>query len=265
MSPAELSEFHEFCHWVGPRLEANPSLSQSARDRICVENIKRRAQWAESTFLAYSEITIPGGFSKTMLSDLGIVGQTGLLLILVWGFFAMRRETHAIAAFVDRDENSKRVSAWDPSEYTLIPQNECLSAEHYAYAYQSVSQRFMFVFTSYSRPLLGITMVLAAIPALVPGYNLFTDLRDLWDNLREVEPPLFVKTGVELVLYFVLLTVVRSQLTYIARTSTLLNGWNLAVRDVWMGEWDETDDRPASHVEIDVRNQKAQAVKPPAA
>jgi len=51
--------------------------------------------------------------------------------------------------------------------------------------------------------------------------------------------------------------------TYIVRTSVLLNGWNLAVRDVWMKDWIDPKDEKAPLVHVNRMAQKAHRVDTP--
>src|SRR5204862_1308337 len=98
--------------------------------KLCKEMIKQRFEWAERSHLDATIISFPGGFAKVIVSDLGIIGQIGLLLILSWSFFAVRRENHAIRAIVDMDEASRNLNRWFPKRFKLIPKNSAFSAEH---------------------------------------------------------------------------------------------------------------------------------------
>ena len=52
-------------------------------------------------------MSFPGGFPKIEESDLGVIGQVGLLLILAWLFYTVRRENNALQSFVDIDKDTR--------------------------------------------------------------------------------------------------------------------------------------------------------------
>src|SRR5262249_15637066 len=133
-----------------------------------------------------------------------------------------------------------------------------LSAEHVAYAYHSVAQRFVFIFSHHTKPLLALTLLLLSIPAIVAFWNLGTDIRDLVVHfLQPLNTSILLRTVIESLLFIcVLLTTIRIARAEIG-TSVLLNGWFLASRDVWMDQWDEGTHEPASPAIIDVRQQIA--------
>jgi hypothetical protein len=223
---------------------------------LCKTIIKLRLDWVSKGFLESTLITFPGGFARLHISDLGIVGQAGLLLILAWGFFAIRRENHAFRAIVDMTPESRRVSGLFPNRFDLTPTDPYFSAEHLAYAYHAVAQRFVFILSSYSSPLLWLTLLLCAFPAIVAGWNAYTDVRDVFQH-QFFEQSLVVRTMIEIVLYLAVCLLTSFSIRYVLDSTVLLNGWFLAVRDVWMEEWDETNNAKAEAVTVDVSVQKA--------
>jgi hypothetical protein len=46
----------------------------------------------------------------------------GMLVILLWLFFAARREKHAIRAIVDMDSETRKRNKWFPQKYVLYSQ-----------------------------------------------------------------------------------------------------------------------------------------------
>ena len=48
---------------------------------------------------------------------------------------------------------------------------------------------------------------------------------------------------------------------FVVDTSVLLNAWQLAVQDVWIKDWDESNEKPAPIVEIDLVAQNAKLVE----
>jgi hypothetical protein len=243
------------CKHIVPSLPLE-AISDEERERLCALVVKSRHDWAEKAYLDSTLVSFPGGFAKLSISDLGIVGQVGLFLILSWCFFSMRRENHAIRAIVDMDSASRENNRWFPTSFILEPKDPYFSAENVAYAYHSVAQRFVFLFSQHSRPLLIYTVMLIMAPAIVASWNMYTDLRDI--IATPVEFSLVVKTFIEMVIlglvWWVTLAIVRLQID----TSVLLNGWHLASRFVWMEEWDETNTDPASRAKIDVLTQTAE-------
>src|SRR5262245_34039654 len=105
------------------------------KEAILSEAKKFRAAYDEALVISF-----PGGFGKFAISDLAVVGQFGLLLILSWCFFATRRENHAVRAFVDMDQYSRNIAGWFPVAYILEPKAKFLLAEHLTYAYRAVAQ-----------------------------------------------------------------------------------------------------------------------------
>lgn len=253
------------CQRVSGILTADEAQGKERLDEEKEEDCKRalqaRSDWAEKAFLDSTLISFPGGFSKLQSSDLGIVGQVGLLLILAWQFYAIRRENHAIRSFVDIDEHHRRIQGWGPSKkFILEPQDVDLSAEHLAYAYQATAQRFVFLFSRWSKPLLGVTVGLTCVPALVATLHVISDGFDL--NAYGLIPSLAARFSAEVILLILVWYVSIGLSRYVIDTGTVLNGWYLAVTNVWMDEWDETTNYPASKVDVDIRDQSAKIYVP---
>jgi hypothetical protein len=259
---ADQDELLKWCPRVAPALyqpAANIPMDRATpQDKLelCKSIIKLRLEWVSKGFLDSTLITFPGGFSRLHVSDLGIVGQAGLLLILTWGFFAIRRENHAFRAIVDMTPESRKVVGLFPREFDLMPKDPYFSAEHLAYAYHAVAQRFVFIFSSYSTPLLGLTLLLCSFPALVAGWNAYTDLRDVFRH-EFFDQSFVVRTMIEIVLYLAVCFLTFASVRLVLDSTVLLNGWYLAVRDVWMEEWDETNNAKAETVTIYVSAQRA--------
>ena len=253
-------ELKQWCARTFPRVASANDRQLPADDKLefCKQTAKTAFEWVDKAYLDSTLLSFPGGFAKLSVSDLGVIGQIGMLIILFWLFYAARRENHAIRAIVDMDTETRKKDSWSPQRFVLESQDQYLSAEHVAYAYHSVAQRFVFIFSHHSRPLLSLTFLLLSIPALVGVWNFVTDVRDLVDLfLQPVNFAILLRTTIEaFLLICVLLTTFR-----IARaeldTSVLLNGWFLAARDVWMEEWDETTHEPASPAIVFVNEQKA--------
>lgn len=227
--------------------------------KFCSSPIKERREWAEKTFLESTSMSFPGGFQKIQQSDLGVIGQLGLILVLVWLFYALRRENHAIRAFVDVNEHTRKTGQRFPVSYILEPQERFFSAEHLAYAYHAVSQRFLFIFSKYHRPLLGTTVLLVAVPAAVATLHVLSDVRDVRDY--NWAPPLSIRLLVEGVLLVLVWFVTIKIIALVVESSLLLNGWYLASKNVWIDEWDENTDEPASAVRVKMLEQTTEIVR----
>jgi len=223
--------------------------------KYCRDLIKARLDFAEKQYLDIHVISFPGGFAKLHTSDLGIMGNVGILLLLTWSFYSSRRENHAIQAFVDMDARDRRTNRWLPSEFTLSSIDPTLSAEHIAYAYHAVAQRFVFLFSSYSKPLLTATIGLFTIPFIVSLINFATDIRDVIGTRWEIS--IYIRVGVEFLLVLGVFILTLRIILFAKDTSILLNGWYLAVNDVWMKDWNEETSDPARDVKINVSQQSA--------
>ncbi len=257
---ASQEKFRSICCHILPAHEGStctPSTLTRREVGECRKRVKERAAWANVAARETHFVAFPGGLGKTTVSDLGIVGQAGMLLILTWTYYAARRENHAIRALVDVDSDTRRQRRWFPRQFTLVPQDQGLSAEHLAYAYHAIAQRFMFLFSTHSRPLLGATIVLCCAPAVVATWNCATDLRDCLDGWDFFERAVFIRTGIAFLLLALVTYVSLRIIRFAMDTSVVLNGWHLASRDVWMDEWDETTVDRASDVEVDAERQRA--------
>jgi hypothetical protein len=234
--------------------------------RECRATILAQAKTFHDAYNEGRAIALPGGLGRFSVGDLSVVGQLGLLLILSWCFFATRRENHAVRAFVDMDAHSRRTVGWFPIAYVLEPQARFFVSEHFAYAYRSVAQRFVFLFSQHSKPLFAFTALLCTVPALVATWNAYTDIRDL-SVLMQFRGGLLPigsflsKTIIEVVLLALVWVITYKLVRFDVETSTLLNGWHLAVQDVWMVDRDTARRAPA-RVRICVPAQTATAVLP---
>jgi hypothetical protein len=205
----------------------------------------------------YWNVKLPGLIARVTVFDMDIVGLVGLLIIFLWFFYAARRENHAIRSFVYFAEEAAR-NKWFPQRFTLVPQNAHLGPEHYAYAYQGVAHRFLFLFSSISGPLLVMTIILISFPLLIALWNYGTDLRDFckFDLETQVGIRVVIQSVLTACVFILTIGIIRKQV----ETSVLLNSWSLANRDVWEASWDETVTRPAQNVTIDREIQKAYPV-----
>jgi hypothetical protein len=224
----------------------------------CRQTALDRHAFAEKAYLESTMVTLPVGLGRLHVSDFGIMGNAAILLILIWTYYAMRRENHAIKTFVDFDKKTPRNGLMAPSVYYLQPQDPNLSAEHYAFSYHAVSQRFVFLFSTHARPLLITTATLGSIPAIASALNWGTDTMSLVAYSSLFEPSVYARYALEIALFAIVLLVTWNILCLMVETSVLLNGWQLAVSDVWMKEWDESTDDPASDVRIDTNAQTAE-------
>lgn len=242
------------CEWLSLDSYQCGGLTLGQRN-ACATEMSDFHKWVRVKRSDSYMVQLPGGFQPMTVSDLGVFGTAGLILILIWLFYAVRRENHAFRSFVDIDGGSPRkLYLSPPSTYTLVPDGHGLSAEHLAYAYHAISQRFVFIQSNRSRPLVGLTAVLLLLPATVAALHLFGDVLDLYE-MASATPldagPLYVRVALELGLTFTAAFLTSQIILYAEDSSVLLNGWSLAVRHVWMSEWDETNDDPAHSVRID--------------
>ena len=227
----------------------------------CRQLVGERYAFSEKAVSELALISLPTGMGKLHISDFGIMGNAAVLLILIWLYYSMRRENHAIKSFVDFDERYRRVGLALPSSFTLSPQDANLSAEHYAYSYHAVAQRFVFLFSTHSRPLFYTTIGLGSVPAITSTLNFVSDGYSLASLGAIFEPAVYVRFAIEVALFILVWVVTLSILSIMVETSVLLNGWSLAVRDVWMREWDESNDDFATDVRISVSDQSAERIQ----
>ncbi|MBI4273766.1 MAG: hypothetical protein HY659_03575 [Rhizobiales bacterium] len=241
-----------------PTSVKDTNIPSELRLQLCAKSTKERYEWAEKAYLESTLVSFPGGFGKLSVADLGVIGEAGLLLIMSWAFFTARRENHSVRAIVDMDDVSRRRYYWCPRVFKLEPQDGHLSAEHYAYAYHTVAQRFVLLFSRHSQPLLLFTVLICLVPAGVASWNLGTDIRDA-HKLKEAILYRRIEFSTALLAFIYYLTGL--VIWFQVRTSVVLNAWYLAVRDVWMEEWDERTADSASVVKIDVLKQTAKKVR----
>jgi hypothetical protein len=227
--------------------------------KVCLAHLDDKAKSLSKMLDEQRNVSFPGGFPKTFVNDLGVVALTGLLLLHAWLFFAVRRENHSIASFVDMDRHTQSIGRVFPKTFDLIPRYRFLSPEHLAYAYHSISQRFVFIFSTHSRPLLLATSLLLWCPSLVALWNLITDVRDVILKAEELQPvSVHLKMLVETALVVMDLVISWFTWRFTMRSSMLLNGWNLACNEVWIHDWDERDPEDvAATVRVDVNAQRA--------
>jgi hypothetical protein len=247
------ADFVNWCKFV-PTSVNGADIPQDTQLQLCAEATKRRYEWADKAFLESTLVSFPGGFGKLSVADLGVIGEVGLLLIMSWAFFTARRENHSVRAIVDMDDASRRRSYWCPRAFKLEPQDEHLSAEHYAYAYHTVAQRFVLLFSRHSQPLLLFTVLLCLAPAAVATWNFGTDIRDA---VKLKQAVLYRRVEFSAALLASIYYLTGLVIWFQVRTNVVLNAWYLAVRDVWMDEWDERTADRASVVKIDVVKQTA--------
>lgn len=282
-------EFEKACEGqVGHLWKLPGALSQQQKLDACKSYARRKFYWMKKSGLEAQTVSFPWGFGKVSTGDLGIIAQLGLLLIISWMFFAIRRENSAIRALIDMDEESMAQHRWLRKDYILIPKNKYLSPEHMAYAYHAVANRFQFISSSQSKPLLVFTVFFSLLPLLVVLWNLYTDTRDAihpdlyplkngwdmalaaWKARLSGWPPdwklilqerhsidVLYRVGGEIILFISVMMMTYLSLRTEFNTNQLLNGWSLAVRDVWMDQWDERTNDPAEPVQINLKDQTA--------
>jgi hypothetical protein len=248
------------------RLQVNESLSPEKQPALspdqkkdCEKSLTERRSWAEKAYLDSTAMSFPGGFQKVEESDLGVIGQCGLILLLAWLFYAQRRETHAIQTFVDVNSHTRHHGTVFTLEFVLEPQNDFLSAEHLAYAYHAVAQRFLLIFARFATPLLTVTILLLAIPAIVATLHVLGDPRDAaaYQWVEHLTARFVFEVILLIIVWFVTLMIIK----YVIESSRLLAAWSLASKEVWLDEWDENTDHPASKVKVNIRNQTAEKLK----
>lgn len=269
-SPSARAPFVHYCMRHFADLMEEGSKEAVAMDagklQHCAAEIEEQAKWARGARLDASLVTFPGGFARVTVADLAVIGELGLIIILAWSYFALRRENFAVRSIVDMDDATRLacggVTGWLPGRFALVPKGRLLSAEHLAFAFHAVAQRFLFILTTRSRMLLAATLALAVFPAAVATLNWGTDLRDLVEDVlgyRRAALPFraYVMVGIEVGLLALTWIITISTAKLIVETGVLLNGWALAVEKIWMEEWDERTDDPASPVVIEARTQRA--------
>jgi hypothetical protein len=115
----------------------------------CVEALKRRRDALEKDV----SVSLPG-FSGLNGRLVGTIGLMGLFGILLWEFYAFRRENHAIRAFIDLKRSTWRPWHWAiwPRRVILCATDRHFAAAHVAYAYVAVAQKFLFLISTRQSP-----------------------------------------------------------------------------------------------------------------
>lgn len=237
-------------------------------DRDFRERLPTQLTWAGGVVRESRLVAFPFNLGKITISDLCILGQAGLLLILAWSFFALRRENHALVSLIDFDKQTQKravcavfaylfLPKWlGQLRYGIVPQDRYLSAEHLAYANHVTAQRFLFIFSRRAKPLLKTTLALGLLPLGVAAWNFGTDVRDVFRMGSTPTPTVHLRVLLEIVMLLAVSVVTARTMWFAMHTAVVLNGWHLATR-VWMEEWDERTDDPASPVIVDALTQQA--------
>ncbi|WP_157278132.1 hypothetical protein [Methyloversatilis thermotolerans] len=203
------------------------------------------------------------GLPKIQLTDLSPIGNLTVTILATWMFFAARRENHALLTFVDFDQHTRRNSTLFPTSVTLCGQDNYISAEHLCYAYQAISQRFLIIASSHSNPSRVAIILLTTFAPLTASINLIIDFRDAFSfpaiAFRSFALHLFFNSTLVVLIWIITTRTLIKQI----ETSTLLNSWYIAVRDVWMEEWDESNEERASPVRVDIGEQTGKKAGPP--
>jgi len=253
-------EKREFCNRILPDTQRNPIIERAHKfadvhEKLCDDLIEWRRGKAATAEYESQFVSFPGGFGKLYVPDLAIMGNIGLSLLLIWLYFASRRENQAVKTFVEIRDGNKRGLFADVYKYVLDPQDKRLGPEHYVYVYHAIAERFLFILSQWSRPLLRTTAGLISLPALVSALHFYTDARDVLS--KSYEKSVLLLTMCELSLVLLVLVVTYSVISLVVDTSAVLNAWNLAVRDVWVGSLDETTHTIVTSVVI-----KGQSARP---
>jgi hypothetical protein len=254
-------ELSEFCNRLVRETQENPitarthKVDQIVHQTLCDNLIASRR---DKTATAESDsrfVSFPGGFGKVYVPDLAIMGNVGLSLLLTWMYFAARRENQAIKTFVEIRNGNRRGLFRDICKYHLDPQDRRLSAEHYVYVYHAIAERFLFILSQWSQPLLRTTASLMALPAVVSTLHFLTDARDILS--RSFEKSVLLLTMLELALVILVILITYLIIKLIVDTSAVLNAWYLAVREVWVKSLDEAT--PADVTSVLIEGQSAVA------
>jgi hypothetical protein len=104
-----------------------------------------------------------------------------------------------------------------------------------------------------------MTTALCAFPAAVSFFNLFADVRDI--ARLPFERSVYFRVLLELILFGIASILTAQIVRFVIDTSVLLNAWHLAVRDVWIKDWDESNEEPAPIVSIDAIAQEAKVAE----
>jgi hypothetical protein len=208
----------------------------------CTRIIRGGLEFSDRRYHENRVVNFPGGFGAVDVSDLGILANLGLLLILAWGFYAARRERDAVSSFINFE--SGECGHWSPQRYHIIPADPLLNAQHLSVAYSSVANRFLFLFSDKSKPKIIVISLVLSIPFFVSSANLLSDLVDVTNTRFENSVSIIFTVELFLVAAVGLLTFRCAALA--KDTSFLLYGWFLGVRDVWSKEcWSESYANPS--------------------
>ena len=233
--------------------------------RLDVTTSRYEVAQHESKFVQFAGIPV-----RVHYSDLGTIGQGGMLLLMAWTYYAFRRENHAIRQFVEFQARSKFVPSWHLvralylfglRKYTLEPQG-FFRARHLSFAYGSVAQRFLLFLTREGRPLRFATILLFVFPIAVQTFNLGTDLHDdfgkLWSRFPDEHSQILFNDIVESLIFLTLISIEIRALSEMVESSVLLHGWFLACREHWDKSWEDATDPVARPLAIDVERQVAE-------
>jgi hypothetical protein len=228
----------------------------------CRNVILQTYEFASRARFESTMVTLPWGMGRMHISDFGITANVTLILILIWLLFALRRENHAIKNFVDFHQAYRPVKLTYQDPFIVVATEPVLSPEHYAYAYHAVSQRFMFLFSVRRSPLFFASMALGAFPAVISLLNLLSNIRSLFAH--SFEPAVYVRFAIEVGLVLLVIVITVGIMRFMLDTSVLLNGWGLAVHNVWLDAWDEStlEDAPGM-VLVSIAGQTAQYTQDP--
>lgn len=223
----------------------------------CKKQAKYRYEKFRDAAIETHWISFPAGLPKIMTGDLVVSGNLGLILILLWTLFAVRRENHAIRTIIDIDDNSRETLSFFPNRFKLVP-NRQFTALDISTSFYAISPRFVFILTKRDRPLQYITALLLALPAFVSFWHLYTDIRDIQKAFLGNAVTLNVMVGMLLSLAVAFLCIHIAKIA--TQTSAIINGWGLAEKFVWSKQGQkEHDTAPADNVFVDLETQYAKA------
>ena len=208
------------------------TLECEATHEVCARVITSSLDELAKERIQLRFVDLPALDARANASDLGVIGQAGLLLIGLWFLFASRRENHALRAIVNTTtEHDTDAEVPATIDFKLFAVDSTPAERtYYAYAYHSVAQRFLFLTSHPERVLRWVTGLLIFLPALVALLIAASDTRDV------------VTYGIERVTWRPVSSVVLAALVttvhlfclrYEIITGRLLNAWFLASRDVW--------------------------------
>lgn len=246
------------------RQEELKLLSEDDRQKklaqFCRDTLWQRQQALVADQISYWKIGMPGIGVAVTVFDMGVIGQLGLLIILLWLYFGTRRENEAVRSFVDFDKELNRLRLF-PADYVLVPRQDLFSSEHYVYAYQAVAHRFLFLLGTKAGPALGMTILLFLFPAAVCGWNLWTDFRDIssWPDVIGMQGQ--YRTIIATIGFVFVCISTWGAIRRSIQTSILLNGWRIASRDVWSKRWDEEKPDRAPKVRVYRHRQEAETLR----